>query len=72
MAKRREIPLEVRNQIVKLHGDGLSLKRISDKVSVPKPTVYSIVRKWKNTGKIKNLPGRGPKSKTTSRQDRLE
>ncbi|KAL1256338.1 hypothetical protein QQF64_011883 [Cirrhinus molitorella] len=38
---------------------------------MPRGTVFSIVKKFTETGEVTNLPGRGRKKKTTPRTDRL-
>lgn len=45
--------------------------KIHEKTKVARPTIESIIRKWKKTGVICNLPRSGRRKCTTPRQDRL-
>ncbi len=38
---------------------------------MPRGTVFSIVKKFRETGEVKNVPGHGRKKKITPRTDRL-
>lgn len=62
--------MEFRKRIIALHKQGKGYKKIASTLDVSRNTVGSIIRKFKATGVVKNLPGRSrPKkiSPATSR-----
>ena len=46
------------------------MRKIADIVKAQLKTVYKIIKKYKETGSIKDLPKSGRKRKTTIREDR--
>jgi transposase len=72
MAKKKEISSGKRHEIIFLHQEGHSNRKISEKVNLPPSTVGYIVRKYRNEGLVegnRDRPGR-PK-KTSERIDRI-
>lgn len=69
MVKIRERSREIREKVVKFNGEGMSVREISRRLDVPKSTVHNILQKFKKTGTVRNLAGRGRKRKTTQRTD---
>jgi transposase len=69
--KKREHSTDLRSLVIEhfLHGDSYAV--IAKKVLIPRPTVQSIIQKYKRTKCIVNLPGRGRKRKTTAVVDRI-
>lgn len=56
------IPIEVRKIIIANYEDGTSIKEISRIMRVNKSAVYSILKKYRETGSIEaHYPGRQPK-----------
>lgn len=71
MAARKEIPLQIRKLIIQDRQNGLSLGKIAQKFSISKPGVQKLCNKFETSHQISNLPGRGRKRATTSREDAL-
>uniref|UniRef100_A0A3Q3GZ77 Oxysterol-binding protein n=1 Tax=Labrus bergylta TaxID=56723 RepID=A0A3Q3GZ77_9LABR len=63
MAKSRELSKKIREEIIVWHKQGKGYKKIAKALNVPSDTVGSIVRKFKATGTVAILPGRGRKRK---------
>ncbi len=68
MAKTSEISTDLRGKFYK---EGISIRNIAKRLDMPRGTVFSIVKKFRETVEVKNVPGRGRKKKTTPRTDRL-
>ena len=61
---------EQRHLIVYLHKKGISERKIASEVGCSKTGVNVTIKRWKETGKFEERPGRGRKMKSTIRQDR--
>ena len=66
MAKIKEVPKHLKEQIISMHKQSKGYKKISKALKVSRNTVGSIIRKFKAKGTIETLPGRGQKSKLSS------
>jgi transposase len=69
--KKKEHSNDLRTLVIKHYLNGDSQREIAKKVLLSRPTVQSIIKKYKNTKCIGNLFGRGRKRKTTATTDRL-
>ena len=69
--KKKEHSNDLRTLAIIHYLNGDSQRKIAKKVLLSRPTVQSIIKKYKSTKCIGNLFGRGGKSKTTSTTDRL-
>lgn len=67
MVKTKELPQELREEIISLHLKGSGYKKISKNLNVSKTTIGSIVRKFQAYGAAANLPGRGRKPKISNK-----
>lgn len=67
--KRRETSVGLRELIVKCHKEGNSQYKIAQIFGIPRGTVQSILRKFKQHGVIENRPGRGRKCLFTKRNE---
>ena len=56
--------------IVYLHRKAISERKIASEVGCSKTGVNVTIKRWKETGKFEERPGRGRKMKSTIRQDR--
>lgn len=70
MVKNKEFSLFERIQIIELHAHGKSLRKIAEMFDTYHSVISKIIRKKEMFGTIKNLPGRGRKSCTSTRTDR--
>ena len=61
---------EQRHLIVYLHKKAISERKIASEVGCSKTGVYVTIKRWKETGKFEERPGRGRKMKSTVRQNR--
>ncbi|CAF1153117.1 unnamed protein product [Didymodactylos carnosus] len=68
---RREYSNDLRSVVVQHFLNGDSYTEISKKTFVKRPTVQSMIKKYKNTTCIGNIIGRGRKRKTTAAVDRI-
>lgn len=59
MPKVKEVSEYLRKQIILLHSEAMSYRKISAQVNVPYSTVGSIIRKFKEYGTTVNLPRSG-------------
>ena len=64
--KSKELSIELRDRIVKRHRSGEGYKTISRELNVPKSTVSSIIRKWKEDGTPQTLPRAGRPTKLSN------
>lgn len=71
MAARNEVSLQIRKLIVEDRKIGLSLRKIAEKYKISKTGVEKICNKFTESHTIGNLPGRGRKRATTTREDAL-
>ena len=69
---RKKLLSEVqRGQIVALHEEGLSERKIAAKLKVSKTAVHQSIKKFKQFGSYKDLHRSGRPKKTTIRDDHL-
>ncbi|CAF1463496.1 unnamed protein product [Didymodactylos carnosus] len=68
---RREYSNDLRSVVIQHFLNGDSYTEISKKAFVKRPTVQSMIKKYKNTKCIGNIIGRGRKRKTTAAVDRI-
>ena len=61
---------EQRHLIVYLHKKAISERKIASEVGCSKTGVDVTIKRWKETGKFEERPGRGRKMKSTIQQDR--
>ena len=61
MGKGKELTNEKRQMVVDLHKSGNGYKTIAKKLNLPVTTIRAIIKKFKTTGTVVNLPGRGRK-----------
>ena len=61
MGKGKELTNEKRQMVVDLHKSGNGYKTIAKKLNIPLTTIRAIIKKFKTTGTVVNLPGRGRK-----------
>ena len=61
--KTKELSKQVRDKVLEKHQSGLGYKKISQTLNIPRSTVKSIIKKWKEYGTTATLPreGRPPK-----------
>ena len=71
MGKAKEYSEDFRKCIVKHHKSGKTLGAISRLLDVPRSSVQTIVRKYRNLGTTKTLPRSGRKTKLTVNDERL-
>ncbi|CAF1527135.1 unnamed protein product [Adineta ricciae] len=69
--KKKEHSIDVRSQVIQHFLNGDSYTDIVDKVLIPRPTIVSIVQKYKKSKCVLNISGRGRKRKTTVAVDRI-
>lgn len=67
--KKKEYSTDSRSLVIEHFLNGDSYAEIAKKVLIPRPTVQSIVKNFKETKCIPNLSGRGRKRKTISSVD---
>ncbi|XP_027016653.1 uncharacterized protein DDB_G0290685-like [Tachysurus fulvidraco] len=70
MPRSKEIPEDVRRQVVEAHESGKGYKQISKVIGLPKTTIRGILRKWKRFGTVVTLPRSGRPSKISPRARR--
>ena len=63
--KKKEHSSDIRSLVIEHFLNGDSYAMIAKNVLIPRPTVQSIIKKYKQTKCILNLLGRGRKRKTT-------
>ena len=61
--KTKELSKQVRDEVVEKYRSGLGYKKIYKTLNIPRSTVTSIIKKWKEYGTTTNL-SRGPPTKT--------
>ena len=71
MGKLRETSREIREKVIKFNDEGMSTRQIARRLDLPKSTAHNILLKFKKTGAVANVAGRGRKRKTSQRTDRL-
>ena len=55
MGKSKNLSLDYRKKVLDCHNTGNGYKKISKSLKMPLSTVKSIVKKWKTTGKVKDV-----------------
>ena len=60
--KTKEFSKQFRDKVLK-YRSGLGYKKISKTLNIPRSTIKSIIKKWKEYGTITNLPREGRPSK---------
>lgn len=68
--KTKELSEDLKNKIVKKHGQSQGYKSISKDLNVPVSTVHSVIKKFKAHGTVANLPRCGRKRKIDERFQR--
>jgi len=71
MGRKKSLSEVQRGQIVALHNEGLSERKIASKLKVSKTAVHQSIKKFNQYGSYKDLHRRGRPRKTTIRDDRL-
>ncbi len=57
MAKTSEISTNLRGKVVQFYKEGISIQTsIAKRLDMPRRTVFSIVKKFRETGEVKNVP----------------
>src|SRR4029434_9360333 len=59
MVKTQEHSDDVQQKVVELHKSRNGHKKISKELKIPISTIMEIIKKFKETGDVKNQPGRG-------------
>lgn len=70
MAKRKEMSSDIKNRIVEKHNAGISYNKISEQLHVPKSTIQSVTKKYKEFNSTVNLPRAGRPRKISQRTAR--
>ena len=68
--KKEELSNENKGRILGLHESGLSQRAIALKIPCGKSTVYDVLKKYRQTGSIKNRKRSGHPQATTTSQDK--
>ena len=68
--KSKELSVDLRDRIVRRYRSGEGYKTISRELKVPKSTVSSIFRKWKEYGTTQTLPRSGCLTKLSNQARR--
>lgn len=71
MPKTCEIPLETRSEIVTLHKESYTVRNIAKKTGVSIGGVYYIIKKWRESGNMRNEKRSGRPKVTNFCEDRL-
>ena len=71
MGKKPSLSAIQRGQIVILHQEGLSERKISEKLSISRPAVHRAIEKYKEDGTYVDKPRSGRPRKTTPRDDHI-
>lgn len=70
MGKTKELSVDLRQKIIDFHKSGNSYGEISKRLSIPRSTVQSVIKKFNVFGSTETLPGRGRKRKLSPRSAR--
>ncbi|XP_028675043.1 uncharacterized protein LOC114664897 [Erpetoichthys calabaricus] len=65
-ARSKEIPVEIRKQVVATYQSGKGYKATSKALGLHRTTVRAIISKWKKLGTVVNLPRSGRPSKIST------
>ena len=63
MKKTKELSIDLRWRIINFHKLGNSYSIISHQLAIPKSTIHSVIKKFKQFGITENLPEHGSKTK---------
>ena len=58
-------------RVICLHEEGYSCNKIAERLKVARRTIQQLVKKYKETGSVKDKPGKGRRKMTTPRDDRV-
>jgi transposase len=61
--EKREMSLDLRARIIQKWKEGISQRKIAEELAVKKSAVNYTIQKFKRTGSVANVPGRGRKPK---------
>lgn len=67
MVKTKELSIDLRKKIIDLHKSRNSYGDIARRLVIPRSTVQSVVKKFRQYGTTENLPGRGAKPKMSQK-----
>ena len=70
MGPQSDINREKRAVILAYHKDGLSIRKISDKLKIPKSTVHDAVERYNRTGSNADQPRSGRPRVTSNAEDK--
>ena len=70
MAKRKELSSDIKTRIIDKHKAGNSYNKISEQLHVPKSTIQSVIKKYKEFGSPANMPRAGRPRKISHRMPR--
>lgn len=70
MPKTKEISLDLRQRIIDAHNTGEGYTKLSKHFQVSRTGVRCIIRKFKESHKVQNMPGRGRKRKISKTLER--
>lgn len=70
MAKSKELSSDIKDRIIAKYKAGVSYRKISEQLHVPKSTIQSIITKFKEFGTTSKLPRAGRPRKITDRMAR--
>jgi transposase len=65
--KSRELSTEVKKMIVKSVEMGGKISNLAQTLSIPRTTIHSVIKKFRNTGSVENVPRKGRKKLFTER-----
>ena len=68
--KTKELSEQVRDKVVEKYRSGLGCRKISKTLNIPRSTIKSIIKKWKEYGTTPNLPREGHLPKLTDQARR--
>ena len=66
----QELSKQVRDKVVEKYRSGVGYKKISATLNIPRSTIKSIIKKWKEHGTTTNLPREGHPPKLTDQARR--
>ena len=68
--KTERLPKQVKDKVVENYRLGLGYKKISETLNIPRSTIKSMIKKWKEYGTTTNLPREGRPPKLTDQARR--
>ena len=69
VGKSKELSSDVKNQLVKSYQLNKNISKLASIYGIPRTTVCSVLKKYKQTGSVENKPGRGRKALFTQRDN---